>query len=44
MKRMQQAYEYLEEQIYKQYEIDVANGAKEIKDLDSLSIIKIAKK
>ena len=37
-------YDYLEEQIYKQYEIDVANGAKEIKDLDSLSIVKIAKK
>ena len=44
IKRIQQVYDYLEEQIYKQYEIDVANGAKEIKDINELEIVTIDKK
>ena len=40
IKRIQKVYEYLEEQIQKQYEIDVAGGAEELKDLDALAMIK----
>ena len=40
IKRIQKVYDYLEEQIQKQYEIDVANGAEQIKNLDVLSLLK----
>lgn len=38
IKRIQKVYDYLEEQIQKQYEIDVANGAEQLTNLDVLSI------
>ena len=40
IKRIQKVYDYLEEQIQKQYERDVANGGKELKNLDVLALIK----
>lgn len=38
IKRIQKVYDYLEEQIQKQYEIDIANGAEQLTNLDMLSI------
>ena len=38
IKRIQKVYDYLEEQIQKQYECDIANGGKELKNLDVLAL------
>ena len=44
IKRIQKVYDYLEEQIQKQYEYDVLNGVDEVADLDSLALKKSKKK
>ncbi|MBR5280643.1 MAG: DEAD/DEAH box helicase [Clostridia bacterium] len=38
IKRIQKVYDYLEEQICKQYEIDVANGSTEVIEMERLSL------
>lgn len=38
IRRIQRVYDYLEEQIHKQYEHDVANGANSLHSLDKLSL------
>lgn len=38
IRRIQRVYDYLEEQIHKQYEYDVANGASKLNSLDVLSL------
>ena len=40
IKRIQKVYDYLEEQIQKQYEKDVASGAAELRNIDVLALIK----
>ena len=44
IKRIQKVYDYLEEQIQKQYEIDVANGGETITNIEELSIKRSRKK
>ena len=38
IRRIQRVYDYLEEQIHKQYEYDIANGANKLNSLDTLSL------
>ena len=38
IRRIQKVYDYLEEQITKQYERDVANGAEELQDISELAL------
>ena len=38
IRRIQRVYDYLEEQIHKQYEHDIANGANKLNSLDALSL------
>lgn len=38
IRRIQRVYDYLEEQIHKQYEYDIANGANTLRSLDELSL------